>query len=162
MSPYFIIYIMNHIYMDNKKYDAILYVDPSTISEAIVDRRMHSRKIPDTTRGFDMYYNADDPKMYNTFTFGNAVRQYLNGLGNGFSAHVTDFKKWVVVEIIHHDIITGKTSSKTFLIVFQHDGDGIVLSTHNRYRSISGVDQAVSYIRSACSTLQSDTNNRVV
>ena len=146
--------------MDNVKYDAILYVTPDMISESS-DKRMHARKIPSQTRGFSQYWNADDPKLYNAFTFGNAVTQYFNNMSGGYFCKVTDFKKWVVVEISKHDTITGKTSSKTFLIVFQEKGDGIVLSTHNRYRSISGVDQAISYIRSACSTLSSDTQNRV-
>lgn len=147
--------------MDNVKYDAILYITPDNMISESSDKRMHSRKIPSQTQGFSQYWDADDPKLYNAFTFGNAVSQYFNNMSGGYFCKVTDFKKWVVVEISKHDTITGKTSSKTFLIVFQEKGDGIVLSTHNRYRSISGVDQAISYIKSACSTLSSDTQNRV-
>lgn len=143
-----------------KKYDAILYVEQN-INEATSDPRMHARKPPSATRGFSQYYDADDPKMYNSFTFGNAVRQSLNNMGSGYSCQVTDFKKWVVVTVSHSNIITGKYSSKTFLIVFQQDKSGMVLSTHNRYRTISGVDQACSYIKSACQNLQSDTQNRI-
>lgn len=142
-----------------KKYDAVLYVE-QPINEA--DKRMYNKgKTPQPTVGFDRYYTADDPKMYNMFTFGNAVRQSLSGMGQGFYCQVTDFKKWVVVTVTYSDIITGKSSSKTFLIVFSPDKDGIVLSTHNRYRSISGVDQACSYIKNVCNALQSDTQNRI-
>lgn len=143
-----------------KKYDAILCVEPQ-INEATSDPRMHTKNIPGATRGFSINYNADDPKMYNSFTFGNAVRQALDGMGRGYSCQVTDFKKWVVVTVNHSDMITGKSSSKTFLIVFSPNKDGIVLSTHNRYRTISGADQACSYIKSVCQGLQSDTQNRI-
>jgi hypothetical protein len=125
------------------------------------DERLYTRRIPGDTKGFTQYINADDPKLYQAYSFGNALRQNLSNIGYGFSCKVTDFKKWVVAEIIHHNTITGKTSSKTFLIVFKDKGDGIVLSTHNKYRTISGVDQAASYIRSACSSLQNDTQNRI-
>lgn len=144
-----------------KKYDAILYVE-QPLNEAAVDKRLYNKgKTPQDTKGFGQYYYADDPKMYSSFTFGNAVRQSLNSMGQGYSCQVIDFKKWVVVTVTHSDMITGKSSSKTFLIVFTPDKDGMVLTTHNRYRSISGVDQACSYIRSSCSSLQNDTQNRI-
>ena len=83
-------------------------------------------------------------------------------MGPGYSAEVSDFKKWVVVRATYHNFETSRSATKTFLIVFQADnGDGIVLSTHNRYRTISGVDQASSYIRSACSTLKNSTQSKL-
>lgn len=145
--------------MKYEKYDAILCVN-QTLNEN--DDRMISRRAPiGQYKGFTQYVDVDDPKLYNSFTFGNAVRQSLNNMGNGFSARVTDFKKWIVVDVSHHNTITGKSASKTFLIVFKDRGDGMVMSTHNKYRSISGVDQAISYIRSAASSLQNDTQNRL-
>jgi hypothetical protein len=149
--------------MKYEKYDAILHVIPE-LNESVSasgDDRIHARRIPGINKGFTQYMDADDPKMYSSFSFGNIVRQTLNNMGNGFSAKVTDFKKWVVVEIAHHNTITGKSASKTFLVVFKHKGDGMVLTTHNKYRSISGVDQALSYIKSAASILQNDTQNRI-
>ena len=82
-------------------------------------------------------------------------------MNNGFSAEVVDFKKWVTVRVTHSNHITGKSASKTFLIVFKQKGDGIVLSTHNKYRTISGVDQAASYIRQVCNSLTNETNNKI-
>lgn len=143
-----------------KKYDAILCVDvEDMICEA--DDRLIAINKPQPTQGFSKYYNADDPKLYSYFTFGNALKQSLNNMGSGYMAKVTDFKKWVVVDVSYHNNITGKTSSKTFLVVFKEKGDGMVLTTHNRYRSISGVDQALSYIKSACGSLRNDTQNRI-
>ena len=143
------------------KYDAILYVTHPLNEAETSDKRMYGRKTGSRWGSFGTPHTSDDPRMHNSFTFGNAVRQSLGNLGNGFACQVTDFKKWVVVTISHSNVITGKLSSKTFLVVFQESGDGIVLSTHNRYRTISGVEQACSYIRSACSALQSETQNRV-
>ena len=142
-----------------KRYDAILCIDENQM--IFEDDRMYATKIPSQTKGFGRYYNADDPKMYAYYTFGNILRQSLSNMSPGYSCKVTDFKKWVVVDVTYHNHITGKSSSKTFLIVFKHKGDGIVLSTHNKYRSISGVDQAISYIKSVCGSLQNDAQNRI-
>lgn len=158
MSLFFIIYLSKRNNMNDAKYDAILYVVPA-INE--YDERIYTRKIPGATRGFSQYWDADDPKLYNNMAFGSVVARALSNMGSGFSAEVTDFKKWVTVRVSHYNTITGKSSSKTFLIVFQEKGDGIVLSTHNRYRTISGADQAISYIKSVCNSLQSDTQNRI-
>lgn len=142
-----------------KKYDAILYIE-SIINES--DPRIHNKgKTPSATVGYFTNYNADDPRLYNMFSFGNAMRNSLSNMGPGYSCQVTDFKKWVVVTVSYSDIITGKMSSKTFLIVFNLEKDGIVLTTHNRYRSISGVDQAITYIKSSCQSLKSDIQNRI-
>lgn len=143
-----------------EKYDAVLYVD-QMINET--DYRIHARKAPNGNF-YSMDgrpYNSDDPKMYNAFSFGNIMRNALNNMGDGYSAEVTEFKKWVVVRVSHHDHMSGVSASKTFLVVFKDKGDGIVLSTHNKYRTISGADQALSYIRSACSSLRNLTQNRI-
>lgn len=141
------------------KYDAILIYE-TPVNES--DERVPARGLPSDTRGFNSRNrDADDPRMYGDFTFGNYLRQSLNNMGSGYSSKVSDFKKWVVVEVTYHNHITTKSSSKTFLIVFKQKGNGMVLATHNRYRTISGADQAASYIKSACNALQYDTQNRV-
>lgn len=141
------------------KYDAILYLEEPILED---DNRMQARNIPQgTTKVIRGQANWDDPKLYNSFSFGQSLRILLGNLGGGFTAKVTDFSKWVVVEVTHHNQITGRSASKTFLIVFQHKGNGIVLSTHNRYRTISGVDQAASYIKSAAATLQNVTQSKI-
>lgn len=142
------------------KYDSILYVE-EPIFEA--DNRMAGTTPTNATMQAIKGSNAftDDPKMHNAFTFGRIVRSAVSNMGIGWSAEVSDFKKWVVVNVkyFNHDTLRG--ASKTFLIVFKHKGDGIILSTHNRYRTISGVDQAVSYIKAVCGQIQNSTQNRI-
>ena len=142
------------------KYDSILYLDNDLINES---ERITGSLPTDATMKPIWGSNAmtDDPKMYNAFTFGRIVRSAINNMGPSWSAEVSDFKKWVVVTVKYYNHETNRSASKTFLIVFKHKGDGIVLSTHNRYRTISGVDQAVTYIKSACNILQSSTQNRI-
>ena len=143
------------------KYDAILCVNKDNMIYED-DERMHPKRTPS---GIDKFFKTagswDDPKLYTSFSFGQTLRSLLNNLGNGFNSKVTDFGKWVTVEISHHNHVTGRSASKTFLIVFQYKGDGIVLSTHNRYRTISGVDQAASYIKSAASSLMNSTQSKI-
>ena len=61
----------------------------------------------------------------------------------------------VVVDVTYHHHISGRSASKTFLVVFDggpkgnDPGGGMVLSTANKWRTISGYSQAVSYIKSA-------------
>lgn len=142
------------------KYDSILYIENEPILEN--DRIANNGNWDAHYRSPSEYpINMDDPKMYNAFTFGKIVRNAINGLGSGWSSEVSDFKKWVVVRVNYHNYETSRSATKTFLIVFQHKGDGIVLSTHNRYRTISGVDQAISYIRLACSHLQNSTQTKI-
>ena len=141
------------------KWDAILYVEPQ-LNES--DERSVARKGVDATpRFFQNSIDYDDPKLFGNMSFGSNLRSILNGMGTGYSNEITDFGKWVTVRVTYHDQRTGRSASKIFLIVFKQKGDGIVLSTHNRYRSISGVDQAGSYIRSACSSLQTSTQQKI-
>lgn len=146
-----------------EKYDSILYIEPELINEV---ERMNGTDNPEWSVGFKnvipgLPYNVDDPKMYNAFTFGRMVKSAIDSWGSGWSSEVSDFKKWVVVRVKYHDYNTSRSATKTFLIVFQLEGDGIVLSTHNRYRSISGTQQAISYIKSACSALKNSTQTRI-
>lgn len=143
-----------------RNYDAILYIEEPIIKET--DERVYS-KTATASNIKSLNKNAEwlDPKLFSPYAFGQSLSSALNNLGNGYSCRVTDFSKWVVVDVSHHDTLTGRTSSKTFLIVFKNKSDGMVFSTHNRYRTISGVGQAASYIRSAMSTLQSSTQTKI-
>lgn len=139
-----------------KKYDAILYVT-SQINE---DTRYNATKSPNSSDTTPTGW-SDDPLMYANNNFGAALRNYVNNFGSGYWGEVTDFGKWVVCTTYYHSYVSGKTASKTFLIVFQDKNNGIVLNTSNRWRTISGVDQAASYIRSASSVLQSEANRKI-
>lgn len=145
--------------MDNK-YDSILYVT-KTINES--DERVVGYQMPNAT--MQSYYGnssmSDDPKVMGAYSFGKIIQTSLNNMSSGYSVETSDFKKWVVVRVSYYNFETSRSASKTFLVVFQHDGDGIILSTHNRYRTISGANQAVSYIRSACSQLRTSTQNKL-
>lgn len=132
-----------------ERYDAILYLEQENINED--DRSMATKTISGVDKYVKGSVNWDDPALYNSFSFGQQLKSRLNV--DGFFCEVTDFKKWVVAKMSKHDVVSGKTKSKTFLVVFKQKGDGIVLSTANRYRTISGVDQAASYIKSASSNL---------
>lgn len=145
-----------------KKYDAILYYD-QLVNEGAYDDRSYASpgSTMSNTKGFNVGINWDDPKLYAGHSFGNRLKSALDGMGSNYSNKVTDFGKWVTVEVTHHDRITGRSASKIFLVVFKQKGDGIVLSTHNRYRTISGVEQAASYIRSACGSLQGATQTKI-
>ena len=139
-------------------YDAILYIEPSINED---DRFPTKTGIDASPHGNTSYVYWDDPKLWANNAFGRLLRNELNNMGNGFSAEVTDFAKWVVVKVNHHDYITGRTSSKTFLVVFNNKDAGIVLSTANKWRSISGYSQAVSYIKAASQVLRNSSSQKI-
>lgn len=143
-----------------KKYDAILYCDDS-INESAYDDRVYGDNTISQTKGFRVGMDWDDPKLFANNSFGNILKSSLSSMSKGFSNKVVDFGKWVTAEVTYHDSITGRSASKIFLIVFKQKGNGIVLSTHNRYRTISGVEQAASYIKSACSSLSNSTSSKI-
>lgn len=159
---------MKNIGIDTTKFDTILICNiDDIISEAHGDDRIHTHDIPRADKGIVPYLWYDDPKLYASNAFGRMMLSDLNNWRDGYSAKVSDFGKWVVVEVTHHNYITGRSASKTFLVVFNggpkgtDKGGGMVLSTANKYRTISGYSQATSYIKSASGALESATSQKI-
>jgi len=139
--------------IDETKYDAILCVEEPT-NESMTDKRMAGNTgtfVPGwgSKNGYLDYLG---PEVTGAFTFGKAVKQGVES--NDMSCEVSDFGPWISVRVTASNVATGRTASKTFLIVFQHKSRGIVMSTSNKWRTIDGWQQAVSYIRSASSSLR--------
>lgn len=147
------------------KYDTIL-ICKEVITESIDDRIYTGANFGKTT-GPTQYVGYVDPKLTATNSFGRMISNDLNNWKKGYSAKVSDFNKWIVVDVTHHNHITGRSASKTFLIVFDggpngtDKGGGMVLSTASKWRTISGYAQATSYIKAASSALESVTNQKI-
>ena len=152
---------------DISKYDAILVVENNDINEVFGDERTYTASGPGRDYGKVPYLWYDDPKLYANNSFGQMMLNDLNAWKKGYSAKVTDFGKWVVVDVTYHHHVTGRSASKTFLVVFNggptgtDKGGGIILSTANKWRTISGYGQASTYIKSACSSLESGTSQKL-
>lgn len=138
--------------------DTILYLENILLED---DRYVTDKPADASYHGINPSINWDDPKLWSSNAFGKTIQKELNGMGGGFSVEVTDFNKWVVVKVNYNNCITGRVSSKTFLIVFSNKSNGIVLSTANKWRSISGYSQAVSYIKSASQSLKSSSDQKI-
>lgn len=155
----------------NSKYDAILIcsIDDivNDINESYGDERYYTGAGPGKDAGKTPYLWYDDPRLYASNAFGQLMLNDLNNWRKGYSAKVSDFGKWVVVEVTHHNVVTGRSASKTFLVVFDggpkgtDKGGGMVLSTANKWRTISGYSQASSYIKSASGALESATSAKL-
>ena len=152
----------------NNTYDAILVCDTNQfITEAFGDERSYTGVGPGRDVGKVPYMWYDDPRLYASNAFGKLIQNDLNNWKQNFSAKVTDFGKWVVVEVTCHNHITGRSASKTFLVVFDggpkgtDKGGGMILSTANKWRTISGYAQAASYIKSASGALEAATTQKL-
>lgn len=155
---------------DSSKYDAILVCNiEDIISEVYGDERSYTGAGPGKSRdvGKVPYLWYDDPKLYAFNAFGKMMLNDLNNWKKGYSAKVTDFAKWVIVEVTHHNYLTGRSASKTFLVVFnggetgKDPAGGLIMSTANKWRTISGYSQAVSYIKSAAAVLETSTSQKI-
>lgn len=152
---------------DISKYDAVLVCDYEQMVNEYDERSFGTRPIQGMGSNTPQNMNYDDPKLYASYSFGRLVQSDLNNWRTGYSAKVTDFGKWVVVEVTYHHHVTGRSASKTFLIVFNggpngtDKAGGMVLSTANKWRSISGAGQAATYIKSACGALEQSTSQKL-
>ena len=153
---------------DLSKYDAILVCDVNDlINEGYGDDRHYAADNVGKDAGATPYFWYDDPKLFAQNAFGRMMLQELNGFRAGYSAKVTDFGKWVVVEVTYQNHVTGRAASKTFLVVFNggpkgtDKGGGLIMSTANKWRTISGYGQAVTYIKSASTALEGATQQKI-
>ena len=154
--------------IDSSKYDAILVCNINDlINEGVGDDRFYGKNNVPKDTGKVPYLWYDDPRLYASNAFGKTMLNDLNSFRTGYSAKVSDFGKWVTVEITYHNHVTGRSASKTFLVVFDggpkgtDKGGGMVMSTANKWRTISGYSQAVSYIKSAVSSLEGATTQKI-
>lgn len=150
------------------KYDAILVCSYNDIiNEAYGDERSYTGAGYGKNAGKVPYLWYDDPRLYASNAFGRMMLAELNSWKQGYSAKVSDFGKWVVVEVTYHHHVTGRSASKTFLVVFDggpkgtDKGGGMILSTANKWRTISGYAQAVTYIKSVSTALESATQQKI-
>lgn len=154
--------------IDTSKYDAVLICNlDECINEDYGDPRSFTGAGYGKVTGKTPYLWYDDPRLYAQNAFGKLMQADLSSWKQGYSAKVTDFGKWVVVEVTYHHHVTGRSASKTFLVVFDggpkgtDKGGGMVLSTANKWRTISGYSQAVSYIKSASGSLEGSTSQKI-
>lgn len=153
---------------DISKYDTVLICNiDEMLNEAYGDERSYTGAGYGGNVGKVPYMWYDDPKLYANNAFGKMMLADLNSWKSGYSAKVSDFGKWVVIEVTYHHHVTGRSASKTFLVVFDggpkgtDKGGGMVLTTANKWRTISGYSQAVSYIKSASGALESATSQKL-
>lgn len=97
--------------------------------------------------------DAYDWRLYNGAGFGRRLQSMLGG-GNGYTYEVTDMGKYVSVRGTYHNLAKGTSKSKVFIVAFDNPkvGDGKVFATSTKWRTISNVEQAASYIKT---TIQS-------
>lgn len=141
--------------------EAVLYID-RPINE-MFDPRTVGKKGPQgaSLTGPGGKTSLTDYRAWSSAGFGQRLQSSLASLGRGYSAEVTDFGQYVSVRASYHNTVTGKTISKTYVVVFDdiNSGDGRVMVTSQKWRSISSFDQAASYIGSSIRSYSGKTSN---
>lgn len=146
----------------NLDYDVVLYIDNDhNIQEEFADPR--TRPAAGTKSlgyGYDIrfgYLKGTQGNQY--FNYGSVLRNSLS-LGKEYAVEVVDFGSEIYCKVTYNNSGTGKSASKSFLVVLdlsQKGGKGMVKSSMAKWRSISDVSQAASYIRSYASALSGRT-----
>lgn len=105
---------------------------------------------------------APDWRMFSASGFGNRLRNQLPK-GDGYWSEVTDCGQWVSVKVGYSCVGTGRTVTKTFIIVFDSpdNGNGRVFASSTKWRSVSNTDQAANYIGSVIRNMSQTARNPV-
>ena len=144
----------------NFKDYTVLYIQPENLNEGADRRSINTKMVNGLDQGPNGIVNYDDPKLYTATNFGRQLQTMLSN-SNNFWAEVSDFGRYVVVTAGYHNTISGRSATKHFVIAFDPDGVGTVFTSATKWRSISGVSQAASYIKSACNPLESSASNKI-
>lgn len=144
---------------DHKQIDYVLIVE-NTINEAQTDIRNYNTGLPSVDiNPVGRYIGVRDPKLMVSWAFGKILQRELNNLGSNYTCQVFDCGGEVSVTVSCCEPSTGRTASKSFIIVFDSkNGNGTIKSSSTRWRSVSGISQVVTYIKSVASNLSSFTN----
>ena len=138
----------------------VLYIQPENLNEGADRRSINTKMVNGLDQGPNGIVNYDDPKLYTATNFGRQLQTMLSN-SNNFWAEVSDFGRYVVVTAGYHNTVSGRSATKHFVIAFDPDGVGTVFTSATKWRSISGVSQAASYIKSACNPLESSASNKI-
>lgn len=100
--------------------------------------------------------NAFDWRLWNSAGFGRQLQGMLHA-GGGYAFEVTDMGKYVSCRASYHNLATGKTVAKTFIMAFDNPklGNGKVFATSTKWRTISNVNQAANYINQTIRSMAS-------
>ena len=141
--------------------EAVLYFSQQ-VNET-VDPRVLGKNRPESAAltGPGGKTSRTDWRVWNATGFGQRLQSSLTSLGKGYSAEVSDMGQYIAVRVSYHNVVTGKGVSKTYIIVFDDPdrGDGRVMVTSQKWRSISSYDQAASYISSSIRNYSGQTSN---
>ncbi len=141
--------------------EAVLYIS-QPINE-IFDPRTVGKKRPSAalTGPDGGFTSRTDWRAWSSAGFGQRLQSSLSSLGKGYSAEVTDLGQFVAVRVSYHNAVTGKGVNKTYVVVFDdiNKGDGRVMVTSQKWRTISSYDQAASYIISSIRNYSGQTSS---
>lgn len=135
-----------------------LIYDPPVINEATDDPRMSVG--PDSWRmGADMGTDAFDWRIWQDTSFGRTLTSRLRS--SGLNVSVFDAGKTLSVTAGLEDSATGKTVTKTFIVVFAQPkkkgdlipGYGKIWNSSTKFRTFSNIDQVANYVSSYVKSL---------
>ncbi len=145
--------------------DNIFLIYDPPINEGTDDPRMSVG--PDSWRmGSDMGTDAFDWRTWQDTSFGRTLTNRLHSAGINVS--VFDAGKTLSVTAGLEDSATGKTVTKTFIVVFAQPkkkgdaipGYGMIWKSSTKFRTFSSIDQVANYVSSYVRSLVSVVKTR--
>lgn len=106
------------------------------------------------------FYGAYDYRVWDGTGYGQILQREANPGGKGYSVDVLDCGQHISVTAHYQSPATGKKISQSFIVVLKSpkSGNGTIFMTSTKWRTVSSVQQAASYIRSSIKTLANLAN----
>lgn len=142
--------------MNTSETPIVLYIE-KPILEADSRTGMHTNTMGTANRGPHGFYGAYDWKVWDGTGYGQRLQREANPGGKGFSIDVHDCGQQISCTAHYQSPGSGKKVSQSFIIVLNRPdrGDGTVFMTSTKWRTVSSISQAASYINSTIRSLAS-------
>lgn len=101
------------------------------------------------------WYGAYDYRVWDGASYGRRLQSEANPGGKGYSIDVHDCGAQLSVTASYQSPISGKKISQSFIVILQDPktSAGTIFMTSTKWRTVSTISQAASYINSTIRSL---------
>lgn len=135
----------------------VLFVDPANICEVDPRSGVYKNNMGGANQGPGGWYGAYDWKVWDGTGYGQRLQREANPGGKGYSVDVHDCGRQISCTAHYQSPATGKKVSQSFIVILNtpDKGDGTVFMTSTKWRTVSSISQAATYISSTIRSLAS-------
>lgn len=131
------------------------------INEVDSRAKAHGNIAGTSNQGPGGFYGTPDWRVWDGASYGKQVQREANP-GQGYTIDVHDCGQHLSVTASYQNPANGKKVSQSFIIVLQgtNNSAGTVFMTSTKWRTVSSISQAASYISSTIRSMAGSINQR--